>query len=426
MTKPASESKYAEIIALVQKAESERAPLVRLADRYSVYFTVITFVIAAATWFLTHDIVRVIAVLVVATPCPLILATPIALISGMSRAAGRGVIVKGGGALEKLAEVRTMLFDKTGTVTIGVPKVESVFSFHPGNSDEILRVAASLDQLSAHILASSVVSYAKSAHVSLVIPEQFSEQFGDGVSGTVEGKKYYFGKLTYVSAHSPELPIDIEHTRAAFQDQGKIVVYLADEGHVLGYVVFVDAVRDESKHLFKSLHSLGIKNIILLTGDRKQVAEHVGKELGIEQVYAECLPDKKLQVVKSIPKNVHPTAMLGDGVNDAPAMLAADVGIALGTHGKTAASDSADIVILAPSLLRVRDVLEIARRTVSDAKQGILVGIGLSVLCMILGGFGVITPVVGAFLQEAIDVLVILNALRVGVVKKPNKTKAIV
>ena len=414
VTKAASESKYAQIINLVKEAESTQAPFVRLADKFSIYFTATTFIIGFITWYFTHDIIRVITVLVVATPCPLILATPIAIISGISLASGRGIVVKNGGVLEKIAKAKTFIFDKTGTITLGAPVVEEIFAYSK-SKDEILRIGASLDQMSSHILARSLVSHAKKVGSELDIPHKFKEQFGDGVEGLLLEIKYFFGKLEFIKDRAKKIPEDIDERYSVYKDQGKIVMFLSDEDSILGFVVLSDQIRPDSRELFDELKKDGVQNIIMLTGDKKNVAEKIGYALGISNIYADCRPEQKLEIIKGISEKDRPVIMVGDGINDAPALAAADVGIALGAHGKTAASDSADAVLITSSIGRVHELLHISKHTMSVALQGILFGIGMSVVFMILGGFGLISPIFGALIQEGIDILVILNALRVSV-----------
>lgn len=412
VTKPANESSYAHIVKLVKEAEGSRAPLVRLADRYSVYFTVITFAFAGGTWLLTHEISRMLAVLVVATPCPLILATPIALISGMSKTTSHGVIVKHGGALEKLAEAKSFVFDKTGTVTLGTPKVDRIFSYE-GREDEVARIAGSLDQLSAHVLASAMVYEAQKRNLKLSFPTNFKEDFGDGVTGVIDGVEYIFGRMSYISKFVHKLPLDIEKTYEELQREGKSVVFLAHQSKIAGYVVLDDELRGDSSTLFDGLREDGIKRIIMLSGDKQSVASRIGKVLNIKEVCYECSPEDKLRIIKDIPESDRPVVMVGDGINDAPALAQAEVGIALGAKGKTATSDSADIVVLSEGISHIRDVYHIAKKTLSVAKQGIFIGIGLSIGAMVLGSLGVITPLAGALIQEVIDIVVIINALRV-------------
>lgn len=412
VTKLASESSYAHIVKLVKAAEESRAPLVRLADHYSIYFTIITFIFAGGAWFFTHDVLRVLAVLVVATPCPLILATPIAIISGMSKITSHGIIVKNGGSLEKLADAKSFIFDKTGTVTLGTPQIERVFSY-TGNENEVIRIAGSLDQLSAHVLAAAMVDEAEKRQLELSFPTNFKEEFGHGVEGDVDGKKYVFGKLSYVEKFISELPKDIEKTFEEFKNEGKSVVFLAHENKIAGYIVLDDKIRDDAHVLFDELRKDGIKRIILLSGDKKNVATRIGKILNIHEIFAECSPEEKLSIVRELPPCDRPAIMVGDGINDAPALMQAEVGIALGTKGKTASSDSADMVILSEGINRIHDVYHIAQKTLSVAKQGIFIGIGLSIGAMFLGSVGIISPLAGALIQEVIDVVVIVNALRV-------------
>jgi heavy metal translocating P-type ATPase len=411
--KAASETKYEQIIKIVREAEESKSPLVRLADRYSVYFTIITGLFGLAAWFVFHDVVRVIAVLVVATPCPLILATPIALISGMSKSAHRGVIIKDGAALESLSRVRTFVFDKTGTVTIGTPNVETIQTFG-GGAHEVLAISASLDQLSTHVLARALITYAEKKGTTLMYPTHFTEQFGDGVTGDVANKTYAFGKLAFVSTKTRVVPPEVIRFHDMIASEGNIAVYLADTEKVIGAIVFADKIRNDASHLFNMLRVNGAKRLVLLTGDKDTRAKTVAAELGITEYKSDCLPEDKLAFIKSIVATDRPVAMIGDGINDAPALAQAEVGIALGVHGKTASSDSADIVVLNNSITRIADVFIIAKRTMNVATQGIWFGMGASIVLMCFALAGYIHPVWGALLQELVDVLVILNALRVG------------
>lgn len=416
-TKSAGESTYENIIRLVKEASESRAPVVRLADRYSVWFTIITFSLAIAAWQLSHDPIRLLAVLVVATPCPLILATPIAIMSGVSRAASRGIIVKSGGALEKLAEVKAFIFDKTGTLTLGAPEVTQVKSWE-ADETRVLEIAASLDQLSSHVLARSLQAHAKAnAAVHLQYPTGFQEKFGDGVSGEINGKKYLFGKLSFLQKNGINFSTNILEEHERYQQQGKIAVYLGAGGHPLGCVLFADTVRPEIKTLFSDMKTLGLEKIVMLTGDRKNVAELIGGQLGLKDIHAECLPEDKVKEVFDHQRQFGSVAMVGDGVNDAPALAAADVGIAIGGHGSTASSESGDIVITVDDLSRVGQALSLAKNTIRIAKQSIFIGIGVSIILMVIAALGHIVPVYGALLQEFLDVAVILNALRVNFIR---------
>ncbi len=410
-----AESKYEQIIALIKKAEENRAPVVRLADKYSVWFTLVTFVLALGAWFLAKDSVRLLAVLVVATPCPLILATPIAMISGISRSAKRGIIVKNGGALEVLAETHSFIFDKTGTLTLGQPEIVDVITFENKDKNEIIKISASLDQMSLHVLARSLQSYALKNKIDLTIPTNFKENFGEGVVGDINGETFFFGKLKFLEEKGIKISEDVLAKHILFKEKGNITVYCGNKDSILGIVVFADIVRPEIKNLFSNLRKEGVQNIVMLTGDKKSVAEVIAKELGIDDVHAEALPENKVHEVLDHKKQFGRVAMIGDGVNDAPALTTADVGIALGGHGSST-TDSGDIVIMVDNLERVGEAYTIAKKTLKIAKQGIFFGIGISILLMIIAAFGYISPIYGALIQEALDVAIILNALRVNFV----------
>jgi len=409
----ASESQYEQIVKMVKAAANSKAPIMRLADRYAVFFTFITFAITLVTWLTTHNPVLLLAVLVVATPCPLILATPIAIMSGISWAASRGIIVKSGGTLEILGEAQSFVFDKTGTLTVGSPKVVGAHSsvFSP---EEFLYVAASVDQFSAHIFARSLVAHVHSKYSKeLLLPEDFKEVLGDGVSGKLDGRKYIFGKFSFLKLQGVEFTKKDRDEYNELQNRGIIPVYLAEHKKLLGRVEFADTVRPEIKSVFHSIRSLGIKHIEMLTGDRKAVAQRIAGELGITEFQAEVLPGQKLQAIAKLQKQSPPVVMVGDGINDAPSLAAADVGIAMGAAGLTAASEAADMVITVNSMERLSESLYIAKRVLHVARQGMFAGIGVSIVLMLIASFGYIPPVYGAMVQELLDVIVILNALRV-------------
>jgi heavy metal translocating P-type ATPase len=363
---------------------------------------------------ISSDPLRLLAVLVVATPCPLILATPIAMISGISRAASRGIIVKSGAALEKLSQIRAFIFDKTGTLTLGSPKVVSVASYNKKSEDEIVRLAASLDQLSSHVLARALVSYARNERgLKLELPQNFNEHLGDGVSGDIDGEHYHFGKLGFLKQHRITIPQAALSQHEQGLKTGLIIVYLGTRHNLLGAIFFADVIRPEIAELFTNIKRYGVEKLVMLTGDRQSIAQTIASKVGITDVHAECLPEQKVAEVVDHKRQFGSVVMVGDGINDAPALAAADVGIAIGGHSFTASADTSDIVITGDDLTRVGEVLKIAQRVVAVAKQGIFFGIGASICLMILAALGHISPVKGALYQEALDILVIFNALRV-------------
>ncbi|HEX6332010.1 MAG TPA: heavy metal translocating P-type ATPase [Actinomycetota bacterium] len=406
----ASESTYAGIVRLVEEAQRQKAPFVRLADRYALVFIPVTLLIAGAAWALTGEPVRALAVLVVATPCPLILAAPIAIVAGISRAAKRGIIVKGGGALETLARGDVLLFDKTGTLTAGVPELADIEAFGDDGPEEILRLAASLDQVSPHVLAGAIVRAARSKGLELAFPDEVHEEGGSGIRGSVEGRKVALGKAAWV-AQGQALPDRARDVRRRSAMEGSSCVFVAVDGAVGGALILDDPIRPDTPRVIRSLRRAGIRRVVMVTGDHADVAESVGVSIGVDRILSERDPTDKVDAVRAEGES-GVTVMVGDGVNDAPALAAADVGVAMGARGSTASSEAADVVLVVDRLDRIAEALRIARRSRGIALQSVLAGMGMSFAAMFFGAFGVLVPVAGALVQEGIDVAVILNALR--------------
>ena len=406
--RPAAESAYAALVRLVELTEEERAPFVRIADRYALFFLPATMIVAAVAWIVSGDAVRALAVFVVATPCPLILAAPIALMCGVSRAARAGVVVKGAGTIEQLGEVRSVLLDKTGTITLGHPELDRVVATNGLPTDESLRLAASLDQLSSHPLAKALVAGAEERSLTLTIPEKVEEQFGKGVRGSVDDHDVLVGSAGWLRGHG------VDATLPPGLDGGDAKVLVSVDGRFSAVVLVGDRLRAESSELVPRLRAAGIRHVALVTGDKGSVAEVIGERLGVDRVYAEQTPEQKLEVVRAVHArpDLRGVAMVGDGINDAPALALADVGIAMGSAGATVSSETADAVVLVDRVDRVADAIRIGRRALFIARQSVLAGIALSLVAMGVAAAGYLPPVEGALLQEAIDVGVILNALR--------------
>jgi heavy metal translocating P-type ATPase len=407
-TRRAAESTYAGIVRLVEAAQRSRAPMSRLADRYAMVFLAATIALAGASWVWSADPIRAVAVLVVATPCPLILAVPVAIVSGLSRAAKHGILVKGGKALEILARVRSLVIDKTGTLTHGRAHIVATDVVSDVSADEILRLAASLDQASKHITAQTIVDDARSKGLELTIPSNVVETPGEGIEGCVDGHRVIVGGLRFVSGKIGATSLSRLHTQ---RPPGSVAVAVGMDARLLGALILVDRVRAGTEALLRDLKSLGLARIVLATGDRRDVAEMVARGLPIDAVRWELSPDQKTLVVLSERKN-GPVMMIGDGINDAPALAAADLGMAMGAKGAAASAEAADVVLLVDQLDRVLPAIKIARRSRFIALESVYAGLGLSVLGMIAAALGQITPVQGAIFQEVIDIAVILNALR--------------
>ena len=406
--RPAAESTYAGIVRLVEGAQQSRAPMVRLADRYAMGFLAITVIIAGAAWALTGDHLRALAVLVVATPCPLILAVPVAIISGMSRAARIGVLVKSGGALEVLARVRVAVLDKTGTLTHGRAELSEVRVSEGFSPNEVLRLAASLDQASAHVVAAALVAAAQQQSLALSNPTQVLEVPGTAIEGLVDGHALMVGGIGFVLRRSQS-----ENGTAllAGLPEHVVTVAVAIDGTLGGFLIFADRIRDDARAVISRLRQAGVTRIVLASGDREETAAHVGNDLGVDKVLANLTPESKVEAVIA-ERGYGAVMMVGDGVNDAPALAVADVGVAMGARGTAASSEAAGIVLLVDELERLASAVAISRRTRSIALQSVLVGLGLSLAGMIAAALGYLPPVQGALFQEAIDVAVILNALR--------------
>lgn len=401
--RPAAESQYEQIIQLVKSASASQSPFVRLADRYSVPFTAVSFIIAGAVWAVSGDAKRFLEVLVVATPCPLLLGAPIALISGMSRSAKHGIIFKTGAALERLAAVRTVAFDKTGTLTMGTPFVDNIKTFGSHTTKAVLQAAAALEQQSNHVLARSIVEAARAQNLKLPKVQRGKETAGYGLSGRVKGQEILVGKAGLLEEAGVKLPTKTATAKTT-------IVYVAIDGQLAGHISFTDVVRPESKATIQRLKRAGLRHILMVTGDNQASAHTIAKQLGITDVQSNCLPADKLRVIEEV--SHRPIAFVGDGVNDAPVLTASDVGVALGARGSAAASQSADVVIMLDDLGRVASAVEIAKRTLFIGKQSILIGIFISLGLMLVFATGRFKPVQGALLQEVVDVTVIINALR--------------
>ncbi|GHE38359.1 ATPase P [Streptosporangium violaceochromogenes] len=406
-TRTEAESAYAGVVRLARQAEAESAPVVRLADRFAAWFLPVTLLAAGASWALSGDPVRAVAVLVVATPCPLLLAAPAAIASGLSRAARCGVVVKGGGALERLGRARTLVLDKTGTLTAGRPEVIDVVAAPEVRADDVLRLAAALDRVSSHVLAAAIVGAARARRIAPPEPSEVEERPGVGTSGTVEGHRVEVGKAR--AGPPPREWERAQRARAALD--GAMTVWVTLDGETAGVILLRDAVRADAARTLRRLRAAGIERMIMLTGDRAEVAESVGTVLGVDRVLAGQTPEAKVRAVRrEVERAV--TVMVGDGVNDAPALAAADVGVAMGARGSAASARAADVVLTTDRLDRLADAMDVARRSRRIAVQSAAAGMGMSLLAMAVAAAGALPPAAGALLQEAVDVAVILNALR--------------
>jgi heavy metal translocating P-type ATPase len=411
VTAPAGESQYARIVELVRTAQASKAPLQRLADRYATWFTPLTLLVCAGAYVLSRDPVRVLAVLVVATPCPLILAAPVAVIGGINRAARRGIIFRHGMGLEQLARVDVAVFDKTGTLTIGKPAVSGVRAVGEYTAESVLRLAGAIEQGSGHLLARTMVDEAIARRIPLATAREVTEAPGQGVTGIVDGCAVTVGGWSFVTTRHPASAPDLTPLIEA-DGEATLRAYVAVNGRGAGVVEYGDRLRPDLPRLFAALRRFGVSRTLLLSGDDQANAARVADLVGIDEARGDLLPADKTAAVQALVKQGHRVLMVGDGTNDAPALSAATVGIALASGGGGITAEAADAVVLADDPTRIAEAIGISRRTLRVAQQSIWVGLGLSVVAMGFAAMGFITPVVGALLQEGIDVAVIVNALR--------------
>ncbi len=401
--RPASQSQYQQIVRLVEAARAEKAPIQRLADRWAVWFTPLTLAMCVVAWVVSRDTTSVLAVLVVATPCPLILATPVAVIAGIGRAARRGIIVRHGGAIEEAGRTRTVVFDKTGTLTLGRPTVAAVEPAAGFEEAEVLRLAAAVEQYSSHHLGQAVSRAALERFGAAGEASDVREAPGAGVAGRVGGRVVEVGSARWLTG-AGGVP---QGAGAATTD-----AHVRVDGRHAGRIVFADRLRAEVPDLLARLRALGVERTVMLTGDRREAAWHIARQAGIAEVQAELLPGDKVAAIGELRRTDGRVVMVGDGINDAPALAAASVGIAMGAHAPAAAAQAADIVLLVDDVGRVAETLAIGRRTRRVALQSIGVGLGVSAALMVAAALGHVPPAAGALAQEALDVAVILNALR--------------
>jgi heavy metal translocating P-type ATPase len=397
------DSQYSRIVALVKEASESRAPMVRLADRYAIPFTALAYALGAIAWIVSGSPTRFAEVLVVATPCPLLIAAPVAFLGGMSQAAKSGIIVKYAGVLEQLGKVRTAAFDKTGTLTYGRPSLVAIVTADSMDQDELLRLAGSAEQYSSHVLAASVMEAASARDLRFETASEALEHATHGVRAVFDGREVVVGKPSFVAEYAPGV-VETELV------SGQLAIYVGIGGVYVGALVMSDPLRAEARRTLAELMELGVTETVMLTGDALATANHIAAEVGLTDVRAECLPPDKVEAVKSLPRR--PVMMVGDGVNDAPVLAVADVGIAMGARGSTAAGESADVVIILDDLSKAAQAVRIGQRTVRVAMESIWIGIVLSVGLMAVAAAGYVPAIAGALSQELVDLATILNALR--------------
>lgn len=408
-----AESQYSKIVQMVRKAQEEKAPIQRLADKYAVWFTPITIFISLFGWIITGKLETILSVLVVATPCSLIFATPIAIISGINKAAKLGIIVKSGISLEQIGKADTIVFDKTGTITLGTPRIEKIIEIDNVNSDDILLKAACIEQLSSHPAAKVITQKAQEKFGKLPIPNNFHEIAGIGVEGFLNGEHIVVGSQSIFENKRDIQSLEkISDLKKQIQFKGKMLAFVNINNTPVGIIVFGDILRSGVKSMIKYFQKFGVKETVILSGDSYENSQIIAQEAGVTSFEANLLPEHKVISIKNLLKRHKNVIMIGDGINDAPALAVSTVGIAMGAHGTAISAEAADIVLLVDDVTKVRAIIEISKKTIHIAKQSIYIGLGASFIFMVIASFGLIPPTIGALIQEILDVAVILNALR--------------
>lgn len=398
VTKLAKDSEYQSIVELVKSSQAKPAKFVKMTDRYAVPFTIISLIIGITAWIISKDPVRFVQVMVVASPCPLILAAPVAMVSGMSSMSRHHIIVKSGTTLEKLAKAKTFAFDKTGTLTENQLTIDQIVPANDKISKEELQsLAASVEQQSSHVIAVSLVNDTDKS--LLKDASDLTETTAKGVSAIIDDKKVMVGKLSFVAPNHAQINVD------------STAVFVSINGEYAGYITFQDQIRPKTPETIATLRRQGVKHIMMLTGDHKNVAEKIAHEAGVDDVHADLLPAQKIQAIRDVPQDLRPVVMVGDGVNDAPSLTAADVGIAMGAKGATAASESADAVIMVNDISKVNDAVAISKHTMKVADTDVLTAIGIVIIIELIAFTGIIPPIWGAILQEVVDLITIFLAL---------------
>jgi Cd2+/Zn2+-exporting ATPase len=411
VTKVGEETTLGNMIRLVREARATQAPVQRVANKYAQYLIPIALSIAALTYLLTHDIVRSITVLIVICPCALVLATPTALVAAIGNAAKRGILVKNGTAMEQIGRVDIIAFDKTGTLTLGEPRLTDTVCFDGLGPTELLRLAASAERPSEHPLARAIVTAAREQGIETQLPDDFETRPGHGVSARVDGRQVMIGDGMLASSEVALHPQAVQRAER-HASQGQKVIPVAVDNSVVGLLVVADTIRPESAAAVTRLKGLGVQETVLISGDNRRVAEGVAKTLGVDRVYADALPEAKLDLIREYQAKGLKIAFIGDGVNDAPALAAADIGIAMGGGGTAVAAETADIVLLADQLDRVPTLIELSRSSLGVIKANVIFSMSWNVLSVLLSMTGAIGPVFGAVMHELSALPVVANSAR--------------
>jgi len=400
----------ARIVHLVEQAQGTKAPIQNLADRFTVWFLPTVLVLATIALLTSGDVKVAVSVLLVACPCAFAIATPTAVTAGISNMARCAVLIKGGIFLELAKKMDVLLVDKTGTFTFGKPKVVDVVAFGGTSDEDVLRLAAIAEKYSEHPLARSVMDRARECDIQVPDPDEFKIEIGMGVSARLDGKKILIGKDTFLQDKGVIIAEDIDRRISRQTERGRTTILVASDAEPVGLIAIADEIRHETPRAIASLKAMDIKNITMLTGDNHKVARAVSEEIGVDDFQAELLPEQKLQYVERLQKQGLVVGMIGDGINDAPALALADVGIAMGAAGTDVAVETADVTLMNDDLSRVVDFMDMSRKVLLRIKLNIFFSIMYNIVGFALAGFGMLTPVLAVIFQEAGCITVVFSS----------------
>ncbi|MDD5747925.1 MAG: cation-translocating P-type ATPase [Actinomycetota bacterium] len=396
---------------LVEEAQTRNAPIQNLADKFAKYFVPTVLLVALLIGVFTFDVKKAITILIVACPCAFIIATPVAIVAAIGRGAKKGILIKGGEYLENLGQIDTVIFDKTGTLTRGKPQVLEIRGFNDHDENEIIEVAATLESKSEHHLAQAILEKAREIGVTPKEPERIEVVRGKGIIGEYDHNNAYLGNLNLIKEYGVNLPPNISSYIQAEEQKGHTAVVVAHDGEACGVICLSDRLREGAKNTINNLRNMGIENIWMMTGDNKTTAQNISQDLGIDKYFAEMLPEDKISQIRELQKHGKAVLMIGDGINDAPALSQADVGIVMGS-GTDIALESGNIALMKDDLAKIPESIELGRKTVSVIKQNLTFALGFNFLMFTLAGLGIVHMIGGAVFHQISSLFVILNAMR--------------
>lgn len=412
VTRLSTETVISKIIALVHKAQAEKPPIERIADRFAGWFTPTMLILAALVWFFSQEVLRAVTVLVVACPCALVIATPTAVVAGIGNAARRGILIKGGAVLEIIGKLTTFVFDKTGTLTYGSPTVKHVRGFEGAAEKEVLSLAGTAERYSEHPLADAILRHCRVEQARPFDPDDTEVIVGRGIVAKKDGKEIFVGNERLLREKGIPLTSDAKTFLKDAASSGSTAVFVGSESRIIGGIAIADVLKKDVRESIQDIKKMGINKVFMLTGDNRNVARAISEGAGLDEIVADLLPEDKLEYIKKLKAQGEKVAMVGDGINDAPALVEADVGIAMGVIGADAAIEAADIALTGDDLGKVSEAIALSRKTVQIIKQSLFISVAINGVALLLASTGEIGPIVGAVIHNIGSIVVVGNSSR--------------